>query len=141
MNSFWQYYVFFGLLIMIMELFSPTFFLLPIGIGVMFSGIFTFWIDDRTSMHFVTAICIVISVVLMRRFFKTSKSGLPTPMEDIIGKEIQLECDLKAGVRASGKIYGESWTVIAENESEEFSTGDIAIIVKVVGKKLVIKKR
>lgn len=137
----WQYYVFTGIFIMILEVFAPTFFLIPIGLGVMVSGVFTLWVSDRSSMYVITALCIIASVIIMRRLIRFPKSSLPTPVESLLGQEIEVESDLKPGLKAFGKIYGESWMLVPEQREQEFNAGERAVIVAVDGNKLIIKKR
>lgn len=141
MDHYWQYYVLIGTVVMILEIFVPSFFLFPIGVGIMISGVFTLWIEDRPTMHVVTALCILASLYVMRRMIKRKSSEMPPPVGDLVGRDVVLESHLQPGVKAFGKIFGESWTLVPEREDEEFDVGESAVIVGIDGNKLIIKKK
>jgi membrane protein implicated in regulation of membrane protease activity len=140
-QGFWAYYTIIGIVLMGLEVVVSGFFLLPIGLGFLISAVFSLFIEDRSAMHIINAICILICFIVVRKFFKKSSPIQATPTEDLVGREISLETSLEPHGKAYGKIFGESWVVISENASESFNQFETAIIVSIDGNKLIVRKK
>jgi membrane protein implicated in regulation of membrane protease activity len=139
-QELWPYYVIIGIVMIGLEMVVSGFFLLPVGVGFLISGIFSLFIDDRSTMHLITAVMVMGSLFVFRKYFKKSTLTQKNPVEDLIGREIVLENDPHNEGRVYGKIYGESWALVPQNPQDIFISGEAARIVAMDGNKLVIKK-
>ena len=138
--EYWPYYVFIGIVLVGLEIILSGFFMLPVGVAFLISAPFSLFISNRPVMHVITAILVIISVYVFRKYFRKSDMVQKIPVEDLIGKEIILESDPHNQGRPYGKIYGESWAVVPEDAKDQFVAGEAARIVAMNGNKLVIKK-
>lgn len=139
-QEFWPYYVLIGIVMIGLEMAVSGFFLMPIGVGFLVSGLFSLFIDDRSTMHVITAVLVMVSLFVFKKYFKKSSLTQKNPVEDLIGREIILEDDPHNEGRVYGKIFGESWVLVSQNPQDVFAAGESARIVAMDGNKLVIKK-
>jgi membrane protein implicated in regulation of membrane protease activity len=140
-QGFWAYYTIIGLALMGLEVIISGFFLLPIGLGFLLSAVFSLFIEDRSVMHFVNAICILVCVGVVRKYFKKSSPAQANPTEDLVGREVSLETDLTPSGKAYGKIFGESWVVVSEDTTASYKQSEQAVIVAIDGNKLIVRKK
>lgn len=140
-HEFWAYYIIIGIALIGLEILVSGFYLLPIGTGFLISAVFSLFIEDRSLMHFISAVLIVSCLVIMRKYFKRTQTDLGTPTDEMIGREIVIESEIDLGGRGYGKIFGESWAVVPEDTNRTFSKGETAIIVAMDGNKLKIRKK
>ncbi len=138
--EYWPYYVFIGIILVGLEIILSGFFMLPVGVAFLISAPFSLFISDRPIMHVITAIWVIVSIYVFRKYFKKSNMVQKNPVEDLIGREIVIESDPQNQGRTYGKIYGESWALVPENTQDHFVAGEAARIVAMNGNKLVIKK-
>jgi len=138
--EYWPYYVFIGIVLVGLEIILTGFFLLPVGVAFLVSAPFSLLISDRPLMHVITAIWVIVSIYVFRKYFKKSDRMQKNPTDDLIGKEIILESDPQNQGRTYGKIYGESWALVPENSRDVFVAGEAARITAIDGNKLIIKK-
>ena len=87
---------------------------------------------------------LVVSIVLIatvgkwtRRFF--NKKTTPTNISEAIGQEIVILKDADEFHYGEGKYRGLFWTIAVEH-GESVKVGDVAVVEKVDGNKLVVKK-
>lgn len=85
----------------------------------------------------VTAVLLVISKLFLRKKLHTDDTA--TNADSLIGKEIQIISNVDSKTPGQGIVRDVVWTVVSENDN--FEKGEYAIVKRIVGNKLIIKKK
>lgn len=64
----------------------------------------------------------------------------PTNVDAFIGKEVTLIDRIAAGQKGNAKVNGVIWSVEFEDKTETANSGDVVVVVRVEGNKLIVKK-
>lgn len=132
--SDWQVLILIGIFLATIEIFVPSLVFLPIGIGVLVSSIFAYFIDSRTVLYFVVAICVAISFLLFKKLFKnTHTKSTPTAVDGMVGKQVVVIQRISGTDAGAVKLYGDTWTAFSFDKNTSYETGEKVYIRKVEG--------
>lgn len=142
---YWQWLVF-GLLLMLCEIFVPSFTLLWFGAGAVIVG-GLLWMSPELTMAFQFTAWAVISVILALLWFRflkpmavdRTRAGLSK--EQIVGESAMVllvpQGDQRGRVRFTKPVLGsDEWPMICE---QAVQAGDRVFVVDVLGNAVVVK--
>ncbi len=140
---YWLNWIILGIILSIIEIFTPTFFTLLFGIGAFLAGLASY-LGASIAVQWIVFLGVTAFLVLyIRRFYIKylyRKSSKEANVDGYIGKTALVLSDvIKNSLKGRVKIEGEVWLAITE-EDEPIKTGENAKIVGVSGTKLIIKK-
>ncbi len=146
-NIVYWHWIVFGLVLVLFEIFVPSFFMLWLGISATIVGI----IMTMTTIIFSTQllIWIMLSTLCLVTWFKyispmiKTKSLSGMALENLLGKVgtvINYNEETQRGlIKFPAPLLGnEEWEVICE---EKLVQGDRAVITEISGNSLIVKKR
>ncbi len=145
MEITWWHWIAVGLLIALLELAIPAFFLIWFGLGALLVGLLMLVIPmNLTAQFLLWAAASILMVVLWFKIIKTpdrTKAGLSKESflgeTGLIVKEVN---ELQKGeIRFQKPILGsETWPVIADNK---IPAGERATIIDVIGQLLKVRQK
>ncbi|MCB9026193.1 MAG: NfeD family protein [Bdellovibrionaceae bacterium] len=137
----WQFFAALGLLFSILEVFTPGFVLLPIGIASFLTIPVTYFYNDWLTQLGAFGVHLILVFWLTIRYIKPNlnKKTIKTNVDSLIGNIAEVTEAISANGSGYVKLYGDRWQAYSES-NEEFSEREKVKIAKVDGNKVVIKK-
>ena len=138
----WMIWVAAGIVCMIIEIFTPGFFFMSIGISAILTGILSIFIPNLISVQ--VGIFVVITFLLFLNLRKFSKKLISEKTEEtnifaLKGKVGFVTKAIPADGRGYVKIGGEEWSAVEKN-GEEIAEGEKITVVATEGNKLIVNK-
>lgn len=138
MENFYGFIIAF-IVLMILEIATPgTFFFFSLSIAALLTSFATFFIKEMYMLLIIMAVLSIVVFLVLKKLdiFKLSKEDVKTNADRYIGQKVKVISIIESK-KVRVKIYGEEWTGISETE---FSVGDEAVIEKIEGITLYLKK-
>ena len=142
------YWLVFGMLLIIAEIFIPSFTVLWFGLGAIIVALILWLVPDMAVSWqlFVWAIASIVFTVLWFKFFKplmTDRTKAGISREAVLGESGQViktpEADRRGIVRFTTPLLGsDEWPFICE---QEVVSGDRVFVKDVSGNTLMVEKR
>ena len=134
-----------AMLFVILEILSPTFFMVFFGISAFITSIVSLFNVELIPQFFIFIILSIISLFVFRPFAKEhlikDSEDTKTNVDALVGQEaLVTEAIDPSTNQGRVKITGDSWMAISENK-EEIATGVKVIITKVDGAKVYVKRK
>jgi membrane protein implicated in regulation of membrane protease activity len=139
----WQIYVALGVLIMSAEIFTAGFVLLPIGIAVVMTGVFSLFVTSLAWQMVFLSINLTVMFFFFRRYIapQFTADHLKTNMDSMIGKEATvLETISADGSQGYVKLYGDEWRALPLTATT-IEKGTKVTIEKLDGNKVYVKPK
>ena len=137
--AFW---IVFGVLLMVIEIFTPTFFIFWFGLGSLAAAI-TAYFYENTLFELLTFIIVSgILVLLTRKLAKkiTGEEVRSINVDEIVGKEaIVIEKINNKTGKGVVKVSGDMWRAVAKDDDITILEGEKVIIEKVEGAHVVVR--
>ncbi len=131
-----------GVVLLVAEIFVPSFFLFPIGLGAIGAGVLAYFSVPTAWVLFSWSLISVASWLLLRRAFlkMVSCDGQKSWTDSIVGKQGRVITEIKAYDDSHGrvKVYGDEWVVINDTDLN-YQVGQAVDIVAMIGNKVKIK--
>ncbi|MFO7736430.1 MAG: NfeD family protein [bacterium] len=126
----------------IAEIFVPSFFLAPMGIGAAAAAFSCLFTDSFDMQLAVFAAVTVLSFAVLRVFFKkyiySETDSIKTNTDAMSGRVVEVTKTVGPGTSTGKvKIGSETWRAVSE-DGESFQKGKNAVIVKTEGAKVII---
>ena len=139
--AFW---IVFGVILMVIEILTPTFFIFWFGLGSLAAAVVAYF-HENTLLELLTFVIVSAILVLSTRRLAKKLSGeqiRSINVDDIVGKEaIVIErVDNNAGTAGVVKINGDMWRAVSFDDNITFEKGELAVIEKVEGAHVVIRQ-
>lgn len=137
----WHIWVIAGVLLLVLEIFTPSFVAGSFGIGAIITALVAA-LTDNINYQFVSfAVFTVLSFVLIRPFLKKiEKKDTPTNMDSLIGQALfvaeEIGPDVKTGYV---KADGDMWRAISVS-GEVIKPGEKAKVVRIESNTLYVEK-
>ncbi|WP_372590099.1 NfeD family protein [Fervidobacterium thailandense] len=137
--AFW---IVLGVVLMVIEIFTPTFFVFWFGLGSLAAAIVAyFW--ENTIVELLTFIIVSGALVLSTRKLAkkiTGEQPRSINVDEIVGKEALVieRIDNKAGTGIV-KVNGDMWRAMADDDDAQYEKGQKVVILKVEGAHVVVK--
>jgi membrane protein implicated in regulation of membrane protease activity len=131
-----------GIVFFIVEIFTPgMFFSMCLGLSAILTFLLSFLVHEiYAQIIFFILMSVVLIFVVFRVAHKISPSKQRVGLDSIIGKIVTIEDKFDAGTYRV-KVNGEVWHAVSSDSTQNaFSIGEKAIIVRIEGTKLVLKK-
>ncbi len=139
----WINWIILGVILTVIEIFTPTFFVLLFGIGAFLAGLFSYFGASITLQWVIFLGVSAFLVIYVRKLFIKHVQGLPTReanVDEYIGKEAIVLKDVeKNSLSGRVKIEGEIWVAVTD-EPEPIKAGELVKITGISGTKLIVKK-
>ncbi|MCK5849220.1 MAG: NfeD family protein [Caldisericia bacterium] len=139
------YWFILGVTLMIMELFTPGFFLLLTGIAACFTGAIAYFIPDILWLQWIIfGVSTILALVLLRKYILNKIVPINTVAANVgglIGKtavvinKIQAE-SLKGQVRVSGEVW-----IAKPSDGKPIEKNEEVIVEGVSGTKLIVRRK
>ena len=136
----WQFWIILGIIFVILEIITPTFFFLWFGISGFITAILGIFITNKiiTTTFFIilSFILVIFSRKIVKPWLKSSENRKFSldELENATGIAISDIGKNKSGIV---KIFGEEWKAMSD---EEIKSGDKIVVLKREGNTLVVKK-
>lgn len=136
----WHWFTFLGILFIVLEIFTPSFFMLPAGVAFLLTAFWSLFIQDIGGLLALlgTHLLIVYWVSYKYVWPRLTRRAPKAPQLGIVGKIATVtEAITRDGNHGYVKLYGDSWRAIAQ---EEFSVGEQVRIIDTEGNKVVVER-
>lgn len=135
-----QWWLIAGLLLLILEIFTPAFFAAALAVGCFITAVFSFLGASPEISWLIFSVVSIITVIYLRPMAKKMYQGkqLKTNAEAMIGRTAVAETDINS-LQPEGyvKLDGVSWKAILADSSTSVFKGDH---VKIVGYESIVLK-
>jgi membrane protein implicated in regulation of membrane protease activity len=139
--SLWMIWIIIGIACVIIEIFTPGFFFMSIGMSTILTGLFALVVSNvfiQAIVFIIISFLIFINMKkLSKKIFKTTDK--PTNVYALIGKKGMVTKDITKTTRGYVKINGEIWSAISVNE-DDIEKDSIVVVRKVEGNKVIVEK-
>lgn len=143
LDNLYLLYFLIGILFCISEIFTLTFYLLPLGIASFLTGLCALYFQSIYVHAFCFGIISVLSIFLMQKFrtSKFLKSTEPHYHSGPIGSQgVVISVD-KINHTVKVKIFGDIWDVyLDQNHVIELQEEDTVKVIGTSGNKIIVKK-
>lgn len=135
----WMIWISVGVIFMIIEIFTPGFYFLSIGLGAIITGLVAlthppFWVELVSY--------IIITFILFLNLRKISKKlmadEVPSNVNALLGKKGIVTSEITESTRGSVKIGGEEWSAVSLDGSS-LEIGKKIVVTAIDGNKLIVK--
>jgi len=139
----WTNWIILGIILTIIEIFTPTFFVLLFGIGAFIAGLASY-LEAPLALQWIIFLGVSAFLVLyVRRFYVKYIHRLPSKEANVngyVGRTALVLNDIsKNSLGGRVKIEGEIWVAITE-EDEPIKAEELVQIIGVSGTKLIVRK-
>jgi len=139
--SLWMIWIIIGIACVIIEIFTPGFFFMSIGMSTILTGLFALVVSNvfiQAIIFIIISFLIFINMKkLSKKIFKTTDK--PTNVYALIGKKGMVTKDITKTTRGYVKINGEIWSAISVNE-DDIEKDSIVVVRKVEGNQVIVEK-
>ncbi len=139
--AFW---IIFGVILMVIEIFTPTFFIFWFGLGSLAAAIVAYFYENTLFELLTFVIVSGILVLSTRKLAKkiTGEEVRSINVDEIVGKEaVVIEKIDNRQSKGVIKIGGDMWRAISYDDDVTFEQGEFVIIEKVEGAHVVVKPK
>jgi len=137
----WHWWIYIGIFLFILEVFTPGFILACLGIGSFMGGIPAFLGFSLNIQLLVFSICTLISLFILRPIlYRKGVSKLKTNSEALIGREGTVS-EMIDSNSSSGRVTidGDQWKAISETGSN-LELNDKVLVTKINSTIITVKK-
>jgi membrane protein implicated in regulation of membrane protease activity len=133
----WQWLVAAGAFLILAEAIIPGFFAMPLGIGLIFTGLVAIFTDNHVVILAALVVFEVASVIYLRRVLKKliGNTKLVSNADGMIGQEAIVTEEIEAGGTGYVKLYGDRWMARSFSE-KKLGVGKKVVITKLDGNKV-----
>ncbi|GCD76727.1 MAG: NfeD family protein [Thermaurantimonas sp.] len=135
-----QWWIIAGILLLILEIFTPAFFAAALAVGCFITAVFSYLGTPTEISWLIFSAVSIITVIYLRPLAKKMYNGkqLKTNAEAMIGRTAVAETDINT-VQPEGyvKLDGVSWKAVLADSSTSVFKGDH---VKIVGYESIVLK-
>ena len=139
----WIMWIAVGVMLIIGEIFTVSFYLSLIGVSCLIAGLFAFFMP--LTLAFIPVIVFLISVILMVVFLRPlclkmlyNRNAPKSGIDSMIGRIVTAESEISTETNGTVKIYSDLWQARTEDGSV-IKAGSKAKIVKIDGNTLVVE--
>ena len=141
----WQFLLAVGLILLITDLFVVTFYLFPIGLGLILGALASVWITDLTILVYVTSAFVatmfgISRFVFLKYLSKDKDHEAKTAMDGYVGKAVTVVKEIRHNKDGEVKIYGETWKA-SSADNQTFAIDESAYVQKIEGNRMLISKQ
>lgn len=139
--AFW---IIFGVILMVIEIFTPTFFIFWFGLGSLAAAIVAYFYENTLFELLTFVIVSGILVLSTRKLAKkiTGEEVRSINVDEIVGKEaVVIEKIDNRQSKGVIKVGGDMWRAISCDDNIIFEKGEFVIIEKVEGAHVVVKTK
>lgn len=134
----WHIFAALGVILVILEIFTPSFFMLPAGVAFLLTAAWAPLLDSLTANIGVLALHLIVIYTIFY-LWVWPRMSKKAPQTNASGMSGQIATVTEA-VRPDGtsgyvKLYGDSWRAISEHS---FEIGERVVILRTDGNKVVV---
>jgi membrane protein implicated in regulation of membrane protease activity len=138
----WILWVILGVICIILEMLTPTFFFMSLGIGAILTGILSLMIGNTVAQILMFIIISFLSFLILRKISRKVfiVAENKTNIYALIGATGVVVKDIQPYSRGRVKIRGEEWS--AESEDKEvIHLNEMVVVRTVSGNKVIVAKK
>ena len=139
----WIMWIAVGVMLIIGEIFTVSFYLCLIGVSCLIAGFFAFFMP--LTLAFIPVIIFLISVILLVVFLRPlclkmlyNRNAPKSGIDSMIGRIVTAESEISLETNGTVKIYSDLWQARTEDGSV-IKAGEKAKIIKIDGNTLVVE--
>ena len=139
----WIMWIAVGVMLIIGEIFTVSFYLCLIGVSCLIAGFFAFFMP--LTLAFIPVIIFLISVILLVVFLRPlclkmlyNRNAPKSGIDSMIGRIVTAESEISSETNGTVKIYSDLWQARTEDGSV-IKAGEKAKIIKIDGNTLVVE--
>ncbi len=139
----WIMWIAVGVMLIIGEIFTVSFYLCLIGVSCLIAGFFAFFMP--LTLAFIPVIIFLISVILLVVFLRPlclkmlyNRNAPKSGIDSMIGRIVTAESEISSETNGTVKIYSDLWQARTEDGSTINAGGKVKII-KINGNTLVVE--
>ena len=139
----WIMWIAVGVMLIIGEIFTVSFYLCLIGVSCLIAGFFAFFMP--LTLAFIPVIIFLISVILLVVFLRPlclkmlyNRNAPKSGIDSMIGRIVTAESEISSETNGTVKIYSDLWQARTEDDSV-IKAGEKAKIIKIDGNTLVVE--
>ncbi|KHC90689.1 hypothetical protein Mc24_07158 [Thermotoga sp. Mc24] len=136
----WVFWLVLGVILMVAEILTPTFFIFWFGVGALAASLVSLYLGVYVQIIVFAAVSIVL-VFFTRRLVQNWESPRKIHVEEIAGK-VAIVIETIDNRKGTGlvKINGDVWRAYVEDDDEIIEKGEHVKIMKVEGAHVVVKR-
>ncbi len=136
----WIIWIAIGIICLIIEIVTPGFIFFSIGMGAIFTGLFSIVIDNYIIQFVIFAISTLISFIMMKKFagFILKSDTTKSNVSALVGKTGIVTKIIPAGRRGYVKIEGEEWSAVCQDKNINIKENEIVEVLKTEGNKVIV---
>ena len=141
MIELWHVLTMLGLIMIFVDIFFWTFFMFPIGIGLLLTAVASLWINDTVTLIYTSSLLIVLSYIpcfFLSKHALSSQNHTTTPMDNYIGKTVTVTTQITPTKPGTVSVFGENWTAQSALKDVSFEADESVTVLKVVGNRLIV---
>jgi len=137
----WMIWIGLGILCMIIEIFTPGFYFMSVGLGAILTGLASLIVPGSTWQILIFSIITFLIFLFTRKLSKKlmSKTSEETNIFALKGKKGKVIKEIPEDGRGYIKINGEEWSAIS-SEEKVIKKGYKVIVLDFEGNKLIVKE-
>lgn len=138
----WAIWVIAGIVLVVIEIFTPGFFFMSVGVAAILTGLLATFVDSLI----INLIFFIISFsVLFLSLKKIGNKLLGSNLEEtnvlgLIGKPGKVTQAIHSNEKGYVKVGGEEWSAISDH-NQELNVGQLITVKNVDGNKLVVSEQ
>lgn len=135
----WMIWIIFGVVCVIIEIFTPGFLFMSIGIGAIATGLIS-RLGIGIPLQFLIFAVITFVIFISTRKWSSrilAKSKEPTNIDALKGRSGKVVQEIPSSGRGYVKIGGEEWSAVSQDD-KKIEKDENIIVVKVEGNKLIV---
>jgi membrane protein implicated in regulation of membrane protease activity len=141
--AIWVYWVVSGIVLIIVEMFTPGFVLGLIGLSAIFGGITAylgFGSYVQTGVFIVSNFVLFIFIrKIIYSYFSSENNDIKTNVDALAGKKAKVTKKISPHDHGEVKIGGELWYALSDNDSI-IEEGEFVEVLEIQGSKAIVKK-
>ncbi|KLO22053.1 membrane protease regulatory membrane protein [Marinitoga sp. 1197] len=137
----WQFWIILGIIFIVLEIITPTFFFFWFGLSSFITAIFGLFISNKIINSVIFIIFSTILWLFSRKIVKKWINPLQNKnfhLDELIGKTGLALSDFDKNNSGIVKVFSEQWS--AYSEEGEVKKGDKVIVLKRESNMLIVKK-
>ena len=140
----WHYFAIMGIILIIIEAFTPTFIFAPIGIAFLITSLAAVFIDSLAVLFLILLLSIILvwyglQKTELRERLLSSSSSKKSGLDGMLGKEVLVSERINpSNMTGSIKLYGDIWHAISHNNMA-IEVGQKVKIINVDGNKVYVE--
>lgn len=132
----WELFAVIGVLLIIFEIFTLSFAVLPIGLAFLITAAGAVYLNSWLSVLLLLAINLIIMIWVVNKFVKRPR-GETAKVDSMVGKVAEVIQEITPEKNGEVKLYGDKWVALSK-ANKVFEIGQKVKILEIDGNKVIV---